>query len=90
MLQAIQIIGALLILMAFALNQAKRMDSHSTAYLLLNLVGAVTLAILAAIEYQWGFLLLEGVWALVSAYGLFRVFLPAYSSNNQSETSPQT
>lgn len=83
MLQTIQIIGALLILFAFALNQAKRMDSHSIGYLLLNFVGALTLAILAAIEYQWGFLLLEGVWALVSAYGLFRAFVPVRSNTSQ-------
>lgn len=85
-MQILQIGGALLILLAFALNQAKRMDSHSVIYLLLNLAGASILAILAAISYQWGFLLLEGVWALVSAYGLFRALVPVRPNSNHPET----
>lgn len=70
MLQLIQLFGAVLILIAFALAQAKRMNPHAAPYLLLNFFGSLILAILAAIEYQWGFLLLEGVWAIVSAAGL--------------------
>ena len=40
---------------------------------MLNLVGSVVLAGLAWHERQWGFLLLEAVWAVVSAWGLFQV-----------------
>jgi hypothetical protein len=71
--QAIQIIGALLILVAFAGAQVGRMVPHSRIYLVLNLVGSVILAVLAAVEFQLGFLLLEVVWALVSAWGLAQV-----------------
>jgi len=39
-------------------------------FLLLNLVGAVVLAGSAWHEEQWGFLVLEAAWALVSAVGL--------------------
>jgi hypothetical protein len=42
-------------------------------YLALNLVGSAVLAVLAWHEDQWGFLLLEGVWALVSVWGLIQV-----------------
>ncbi|HET6997613.1 MAG TPA: hypothetical protein VFI03_03405 [Solirubrobacterales bacterium] len=68
--QLIQIVGALLILTAFAAVQFERMRPSSRTYLTLNLVGSAILAVLALIESQWGFLLLEGVWAIVSAWGL--------------------
>ena len=68
--QLIQIVGALLILAAFAAVQFDRMRPDSRVYLALNLAGSVVLAVLAWAESQWGFLLLEGVWAIVSAWGL--------------------
>ena len=71
MAQVIQIIGALIILGAFAANQLGEMRTDSRRYLLLNLVGSVILAILAVVEGQLGFILLEGVWAAVSAWSLF-------------------
>jgi hypothetical protein len=71
MAQVIQIIGALIILGAFAANQLGEMPTDSRLYLLLNLVGSIVLAILAVVEGQIGFILLEGVWAAVSAWSLF-------------------
>jgi len=71
MAQAIQIIGALIILGAFAASQLGEMQTDSRLYLLLNLVGSVILAILAVVEGQIGFILLEGVWAIVSGWSLF-------------------
>ena len=69
--QVIQIIGALIILGAFAASQLGEMPSDSRLYLLLNLVGSVILCILAVVEGQLGFILLEGVWAAVSGWSLF-------------------
>jgi hypothetical protein len=71
--QLIQVCGSLLILTAFAASQAGRLPISSRRYLVLNFVGSAILAVLAAIDVQWGFLLLEGVWALVSLWALVQV-----------------
>lgn len=66
MAQLVQIVGSLLVLAGFALAQLGVLDQRSRRYLILNIVGSGVLAVDAAIEHQWGFLLLEGVWAIVS------------------------
>ena len=71
--QIVQIIGALLILSGFAANQFGYLKPHSLTYLLLNAVGSAILAVLGYVERQWGFFLLEGVWAIVSVWGLYRL-----------------
>ena len=68
--QAVQVAGALLILIAFAATQFGVMDQQSRTYLVLNLVGSAVLAVLAWREEQWGFVLLEIVWVVVSLWGL--------------------
>lgn len=71
--QLVQIVGALLILIAFAAAQFGAMDPHSRLYLWLNLFGSLVLAVLAWRERQWGFLLLESVWAAVSLWSLVQL-----------------
>ena len=68
--QVIQIVGSLMVLAAFAAAQRGLLDPKSVVYLVLNLVGSAVLAVQALFLAQWGFLLLEGVWALVSAVSL--------------------
>jgi len=71
----IEVVGALFILSAFVLAQLGRLATVSVAYLSLNLAGSGILAVVAALDGDTGFLLLEGVWAAVSAYALVRLVL---------------
>ena len=71
-LQIVQIVGAILVLTAFVAAQLRLVHQESLVYLLLNVVGAGILAVLAFQEQQWGFLLLEGVWTLVSLRGVIK------------------
>lgn len=65
-----QIFGALLILAPFALAQFRLLGQHSLLYLLPNIFGSTILCVIAVFGAQWGFVLLEGVWALVSLWSL--------------------
>ncbi|MFC5905981.1 CBU_0592 family membrane protein [Streptacidiphilus monticola] len=71
--QFVQIAGSVLVLIPFALAQAGRVSARSRSYLLFNLIGSGALAADAALTVQWGFLLLEGTWAVVSLLGLLGV-----------------
>jgi len=73
LIDLVEIAGSLLILSAFAASQLRKLDPHSVAYLVLNVGGAAILAVIAAVHRSWGFLLLEGTWAVVSAVSLVTV-----------------
>jgi len=68
--QAIQVSGALLILAAYVAGQLGWLRPEAVSYLALNLAGATILAVDAWWGRQWGFFLLESVWAVVSLVGL--------------------
>jgi hypothetical protein len=71
--QVTQVVGALLILAGFVLAQFRVLRVESMLYLVLNFLGSAILAWLAWVDRQWGFLLLEFVWALVSAWGIIQL-----------------
>ena len=84
-----QIVGAILVLIAFVLMQQKRLTQDSFAYLLLNTLGSIILGIVALHGRQWGFLLLEVVWGAVSLMGLLSCLRRQRLSSLELESSGQ-
>jgi hypothetical protein len=68
--QALEVVGAILILAAYGLAQFRGMNRHGPPFLLLNAVGSMILGGIAAVHTQWGFLLVYAVWAVVALAGL--------------------
>jgi len=70
-LQVISVLGALAILGAFAANLFGWIRPSNLWYSAANFLGSAVLTVVAVIDQQLGFLLLEGTWALVSLWGIF-------------------
>jgi hypothetical protein len=65
-IQLVSVLGSLLVLLAYVANQLGWLNAKGLAYALANIVGSGILAVIATLEAQWGFLLLEAAWASVS------------------------
>ncbi len=66
----VQIVGAVLVLSGFLATQRDLLDERAYGYLIPNAIGSGVLAVTAVVTGNWGFVLLEGVWCLVSLWGL--------------------
>lgn len=71
-LQIVSLLGAGLILAAYVLNQRGVIGPDDRLYSAMNLVGAGLLCWVAVVDRRIGFIVLEGVWALVSIPPLVR------------------
>ena len=70
MLQLVSVLGALAILGAYAASQFGFVDTSKLSYQVANLLGSAVLTVVAVVDWQLGFILLEGAWALMSLWGL--------------------
>lgn len=68
--QLVQIVGALLNMGAFALLHFEIAPSSALRYLVPNWLGSVLLVASAYVDRQWGFLMLESAWLLVTGYAI--------------------
>ena len=64
--QLVSVAGALLVLVAYTGQQMGVIDRTNPLYSWMNLIGSLVLTVIAFRGQQWGFMLLEGVWAIVS------------------------
>ena len=71
-IQQVSVLGSLLVLVAYVASQFGGLSAKGLAYAFANIVGSGILAVVAALEAQWGFLVLEGAWALVSLVAVVR------------------
>jgi hypothetical protein len=75
--QAISLLGAAMILAAFAAQQAGKLSGEDRAYLMLNFFGAVILTWFAVDAKSAGLIVLEGSWAVISLVSLLRKRAPS-------------
>jgi Flp pilus assembly pilin Flp len=69
-LQVISVLGALAILGAFSATLFGWIQPSNLWYSVANFLGSAVLTVVAVVDQQLGFLLLEGTWALVSLWGI--------------------
>jgi len=68
-------LGVSILLLAFLLNMLKIIKTDSLSYLLLNFIGAGIACFASWLIPYFPFVILEGVWAMVSLVSLLRYFI---------------
>jgi hypothetical protein len=70
--QILSVVGALLVLVAYAANLAHKIEHDSALYAGMNLAGASALTYVAVHSGALGLILVEAAWAAVSLVALVR------------------
>ena len=68
--QLVSLIGAAMILAAYVAYQRGRLGREHRLYNALNFAGSALLTWIAVADQRWGFIILEGSWALLSLWPL--------------------
>ncbi len=65
-------LGVFQILLAYVLNVTGRLSNNSLIFILLNFTGASMASLASILLNYWPFIVLEGIWALVSLISLIK------------------
>lgn len=68
-------LGVFILLIAFLLNLLNILSKSSIIYMLLNIIGAGIACIASVLIHYLPFIILEGVWTLVSIGGLLQTLI---------------
>jgi hypothetical protein len=88
-IQLVSVLGSLLVLGAYVASQFGYLSAKGLAYAFANIVGSGMLAVVAILEAQWGFLLLEGAWASVSLVAVMRQRAKANTHRERRWSDPR-
>lgn len=75
-------IGVTMMLVAFLLNIVDKLDNDHIFYILLNFLGGVMACIASFLINYTPFIILEGTWTLISAWGIYDWFIRRNNQNN--------
>jgi hypothetical protein len=87
--QLVSVLGSLLVLVAYVASQFGYLSVKGLAFAYANIVGSGILAIVATLEAQWGFLLLEGAWAAVSLVAVVKQRAKANTHRERRVSDPR-
>jgi hypothetical protein len=68
-------IGVTILLLAFLLNLTGKIKQNDLSYIVMNIIGAGLAGFASYLISYVPFIILEGVWTLVSIYGLINYFI---------------
>lgn len=69
---SIGFIGVTLLLIAYFLNLTDKIGKDSLVYLQMNFLGAGLACFASVLMNYWPFIILEGCWTIVSAFGILK------------------
>ncbi|MCI4443721.1 MAG: hypothetical protein JHC39_09495 [Lentimicrobium sp.] len=65
-------IGVTILLVAYFLNLNNKLEKDSVVYLQMNFIGAGLACLASVLMNYWPFIILEGSWTIVSAFGILK------------------
>jgi hypothetical protein len=65
-------IGVTILLIAYFLNLNNKLEKESLVYLQMNFIGAGLACLASVLMNYWPFIILEGSWTIVSAFGILK------------------
>ncbi|MCH2037420.1 MAG: hypothetical protein MK137_02365 [Rickettsiales bacterium] len=72
-LNAIGILGVMLILLAYALSQMEKISSKDYTYQFLNLFGAIFIMLSLIVSWNLPTFIIEICWFSISVYGIYKI-----------------